>query len=100
MDVFPHPVVMDIDAMHAKVFPRPDIFDVLGVPGNCTASELRRAYLEFVKLYHPDGYRYSLFTQIQRGPADSNAEREHRRKLVEIFEAVTPAYEMLMDAMR
>ncbi|XP_075214300.1 dnaJ homolog l(2)tid, mitochondrial-like isoform X3 [Lycorma delicatula] len=59
-------------------FARKDYYDILGVPKNCSAKDIKKAYFNLAKKYHPDTNRN-----------DPNA--------VKKFQEVSEAYEVLSD---
>jgi DnaJ-domain-containing protein 1 len=61
-----------------------DPFEVLGVDASASVGELRRAYRELVRRYHPDRH--------------ANADETERRRLHEQVAEITAAYRMVNDA--
>jgi curved DNA-binding protein CbpA len=67
-------------------FENKDHYQILGVPRNASKEEIREAYLEIARIYHPDSNFYS---DIVDGA--TNNDEQH------IFKIVTAAYSVLND---
>ncbi len=65
--------------MSAKDYLEKDYYKTLGVPKTATAAEIKKAYRELARKYHPDANK-------------GNADAEER------FKAITEAYNVLSDA--
>ncbi len=58
-----------------------DFYTILGVDRSCTGAEVKRAYQELAKVYHPDRYHYSS--------------EESGRRASERFKDISAAYRVL-----
>ena len=66
-----------------------DHYQVLGVPRDATKAQIREAYLEIARIYHPDSNFYNDIVE-----SGTNKEEQH------IFKIVTAAYSVLNDDRR
>lgn len=66
-------------------FSSADFYDVLGVTRRATSAEIKTAYYQLAKKFHPDKYRQPEHTEL-------------RTKLEALFAKITQAYETLSDA--
>ena len=66
-----------------------DHYEILGLPRNATKEQIREAYLEIARIYHPDSNFYSDIVETE-----TNNQEQH------IFKIVTAAYSVLNDERR
>lgn len=59
--------------------PNKDAYEVLGVPRNATDEEIKKAYRELAKKYHPDNYT---------DPNLASLAEEHMKEINEAYEAI------------
>ncbi len=59
--------------------PKKDAYEVLGVPRNATEEEIKKAYRELAKKYHPDNYT---------DPNLASLAEEHMKEINEAYETI------------
>jgi curved DNA-binding protein CbpA len=75
-----------IEARHAALTRDPDRFAVLGVPPDAGRDEVKRAFIELAKVFHPDRLPRSLALL--------------QPKAARVFDAIREAQEFLLDDVR
>lgn len=62
---------------------RRDYYSLLGIPQNASADDVRRAFHQYARVYHPDNH--------------VGASAEHRDEAEQAYRLATEAYRVLMD---
>ena len=61
-----------------------DFYELLGIPRDATKEQIKEAYVEIARIYHPDSQFYSDLVEVETNEAEQG-----------IFKAVTHAYNTL-----
>lgn len=69
-----------------------NFYDLLGVPRNATKEQIRDAYKELARVYHPDSHFYDEILEGAKGMAAPTPAPES-----DLFKAITEAYNVLSN---